>query len=516
MTLGGRGKPRFHDSTIPHPEETMQTEVVMPQMGESVTEGTVTTWFKEIGEYVERDEALLEITTDKVDAEVPSPSEGVLIERLVEPGETVEVGVVIAVVDRDAEEGEVPDVEIDVEAAGDGGDEEAAATRTDDEEPSDEPAGAGSGGADDRSAAAPDSSRAIEHSSAGRAGPPAGRSATAGAESGSTSGASHREGSDGEFPTKERLRRTRSTPLVRRIAAEHGIDDLTRIEGSGLSGRVTKEDIREYIDQGKHRQPQAADPAKPGAAEPTAREPLDREIERPDVEIGERDRVEAMEPQRQMIAEHMVRSRRVSPHAHTVHEVDFSRVVEDREERREAFAERDVDLTYTAYLVRAATEALLEHPMVNASLDRDEEHIIYRGDINVGMAVALERKLMVPVIENADELSLLGIARRVNDLAERARRKQLKTDEVEGGTFTISNHGVFGPEFGIPIINQPEAAILSTGAIKKRVVVDQETEAIEIRPTSIWCLSFDHRVIDGATADRFMRTMRNIIEEWSI
>ncbi len=475
----------------------MQKEVVMPQMGESVAEGTVTSWFKEVGEYIERDEPLLEITTDKVDSEVASPAEGVLVEKLAEPGETVEVDTVIAVVDDEAEEGDVPDLEIDVDAGGDGEERAEADGETGGSEDNgaDGPARpAASGGGETTSMAASGASGPIERSSAGPSAPP-------------------RADGNGEFPSKETLRRTRSTPLVRRIADEHGIDDLTQIDGSGLSGRVTKEDIQAYIDAGKHREPSRR-PAGESGTPSRARQPLDREIDRPDIEIGERDRVEAMGPQRQMIAEHMVRSRATSAHAQTIHEVDFSRVVEDRQKRKAQFVEREVDLTYTAYLVEAATEALLEFPLVNATVDRDEEHIVYRGDVNVGMAVAIEKSLIVPVIDNADELSLLGIARRVNDLAERARKKQLTNDEVQGGTFTISNHGVFGPEFGIPIINQPQAAILSTGAIKKRVVVDQETEAIEVRPTSMWCLSFDHRIIDGATADKFMRTMREYIETY--
>ena len=470
----------------------MQTEVVMPQMGESVAEGTVTSWFKEIGDHVERDEALLEITTDKVDAEVPSPSEGVLVERLVDPGETVEVNSVIAILDTDAEEGEVPDVEIDVDAAvGEGDDGEAARAEG---EATSEPAG--------------------EETSAGGASAPA--ASTGGAAASAAGGASAGGGlqkSNGEFPSREELRRTRSTPLVRRIADDHDIQDLTRIDGSGLSGRVTKEDILSYIDQGKHLEEPSAAPA-PQTGRAPGGEPGGRDIEIPEVDVGQRDRVEALSPQRQMIAEHMVRSRRTSPHAQTVHEVDFQNVVDDREARKEEFADRGVKLTYTAYLVKAAIDALREYPIVNATIDKAEENIIYRGDINVGVAVALDQSLIVPVIENADELSLQGIARQVNDLASKARNKQLPADAVEGGTFTISNHGVFGPEFGIPIINQPEAAIVSTGAIKKRVVVDQETEAIQVRPTSIWCLSFDHRVIDGATADRFMRHMRKTIENW--
>lgn len=474
----------------------MQKEVVMPQMGESVAEGTVTTWFKDIGDYVERDEALLEITTDKVDSEVASPSGGVLVEKLAEPGETVEVDTVIAVVDTEAEKGESPDLEIDVDEKKQA--DQAAAGATDDsgDEITDEPA----------QPAASDDSESTTSTAAPGASGPADRS---------SSGPSVRSKADGsgQFPSKEKLRRTRSTPLVRRIADEHGIDDLTQIEGSGLSGRVTKEDIQTYIDAGNHLEDRT-EPSGDTGAPSRSREPVDRDIERPEIEIGERDRVEAMGPQRQMIAEHMVRSRATSAHAQTIHEVDFSRVVEDRNQRTETFADRGVDLTYTAYLIKAATEALLDYPLVNATVDEDEENIIYRGDINVGMAVAIEKSLIVPVIDNADELSLLGIARRVNDLAERARDKQLDNDEVTGGTFTVSNHGVFGPEFGIPIINQPQAAILSTGAIKKRVTVDQETEAIEVRPTSMWCMSFDHRIIDGATADKFMRRMRNVIENW--
>lgn len=474
----------------------MQKEVVMPQMGESVAEGTVTTWFKDIGDYVERDEALLEITTDKVDSEVASPSGGVLVEKLAEPGETVEVDTVIAVVDTEAEEGESPDLEIDVDEKKQA--DQAAAGATDDsgDEITDEPA---------QPAASDDSESTTSTAAHGASGP----------VDRSSSGPSVRSKADGngQFPSKETLRRTRSTPLVRRIADEHGIDDLTQIEGSGLSGRVTKKDIQAYIDAGNHLEDRA-EPSGDTGAPSRSREPVDRDIERPEIEIGERDRVEAMGPQRQMIAEHMVRSRATSAHAQTIHEVDFSQVVEDRNQRTETFADRGVDLTYTAYLIKAATEALLDYPLVNATVDEDEENIIYRGDINVGMAVAIEKSLIVPVIDNADELSLLGIARRVNDLAERARGKQLDNDEVTGGTFTVSNHGVFGPEFGIPIINQPQAAILSTGAIKKRVTVDQETEAIEVRPTSMWCMSFDHRIIDGATADKFMRRMRNVIENW--
>ncbi len=487
-------------------------EVVMPQMGESVAEGTVTVWFKDIGDYIERDEELLEITTDKVDAEVPSPAEGVLVEKIVEPGETVEIGTVIAKVETEAEEGEVPELDDDDDGR------DASNSNVESEETSAETAGA---------------SGTVDVDTADPAASAAGGSSRSEAVVAESVSADQRAPDEDDFPSRAELRRTRSTPLVRRIADEHGIEDLTQIEGSGLSGRVTKEDIMTYIEEGRHLEAERETPSRNAtestrspshadspqqrpepSGETDERRPLRREIERPEIEVGPRDQVEAMGPHRERIAEHMVKSRQVSAHAQTVHEVDFSNVVDDRRARKEDFAERDVNLTYTAYIIKAAVEALLEFPIVNATLEADEEHIVYRGDINVGMAVALEKSLIVPVLENADELSLLGIARRINDLSERARDKQLKTDEVEGGTFTVSNHGVFGPEFGIPIINQPQAAIMSTGAIKKRVVVDQETEAIQVRPTSIWCLSFDHRIIDGATADRFMRHMRRTIEEW--
>lgn len=428
----------------------MRTEVVMPQMGESVAEGTVTVWLKEVGDKVERDEPLFEITTDKVDAEVPSPVDGVLVERFVEPGQTVEINTLVAIVDTEAEEGTVT---------------QAAP-------------------ANDTPAAASDVPTARPDSAAPAPSPP-----------------------HGEFPSRAELRRTRSTPLVRRIADEHDIDDLSIIQGTGLSGRVTRDDILGFIEQGGHRQP--ARPAAPATSSTTPARPA---ISAPPVDIGPRDRVHALSPQRRMIAEHMVMSKAVSPHAHTVHEVDFTHVVAARAALKSDFAARGVKLTFTAFLIKAAAQALQDFPTVNASLDGD--NVVLRGDINVGMAVALDESLIVPVIAHADELSLLGVARKVNDIAERARNKRLSPDEVKGGTFSLSNHGVFGPEFGIPVINQPQAAIMSTGAIKKRVVVDQKTDAIMVRPTSIWCLSFDHRIVDGATADKFMARMRQIIETW--
>ena len=230
--------------------------------------------------------------------------------------------------------------------------------------------------------------------------------------------------------------------------------------------------------------------------------------------MGERDTTEPMTPQRMAIAKHMVASRRTSAHAHTIHELDFTAVARARAKLKGDFAARGVKLTFTAFMIKAFGQALSEFPVMNSSLDGDQ--IVYRGDVNVGVAVALEDSLIVPVVRNVDELSLLGVARAVNDLANRARTKRLKPDEVRGGTFTVSNHGVFGPEFGIPVINQPQVAIVATGAIKKRVVVDQRTDAIMVRPTAMFCMSFDHRVVDGATADKFLLRVREILEGWTV
>lgn len=421
----------------------MRTEVVMPQMGESVAEGTLTQWLKKIGERVERDEPLFEITTDKVDAEIPSPSEGVLIEIRVEPGQTVEINHVVAILDTSASPGDVP-----------------------------------------APAAAPTAAAAEPEI---RATAPARDEAVAPAIPASLSPDSI-----------EDLRRTKSTPLVRKIAAEHNIQDISSIAGSGMSGRVTKQDILAYIEAGSHVG------AAPKVAARPAHGPLD---------VGTRDRIEPLSPQRLAIARHMIASRQTSAHAQTVHEVDFSMVWAAKKNMAAEFSDRGVRLTFTAFLIKAVAEALAAYPIVNSSLDGDQ--VIYRGDINIGMAVDMGDNLVVPIIRNVDEMSLLGVARSVTDLAERARAKRLKPDEVKGGTFTLTNPGVFGSEFGVPIISQPQTAILATGAIKKRVVVDQKTDAIMVRPTSIWCMSFDHRVIDGATADRFMLKVREVIENWS-
>lgn len=445
----------------------MKTNVVMPQMGESVTEGTLTVWLKEIGDRVERDEPLFEITTDKVDAEVPSPVAGVLVERLVETGTTVEINALVAVIQTE-------------------GDEAPAGDTT----PEQAPVAAAA------SAPAPATSTAREAAPARAA------------------GAAFDSVKPGPQHSADELRRTRSTPLVRKIAAEHGIQDLAGVPASGNGGRVTRQDIEAFIAQGLHKQAPAATQA------PTTRAPVQaapgstlREIPAlPPITMGPRDTMEPMAPQRLAIAKHMIASRATSAHAHTVHEIDFTAVARARQKLKAQFAARDVKLTFTAFMIKAFAEALSRFPLMNCSIDGDQ--IVYRGDINIGVAVALEDSLIVPVVRNVDELSLLGVARAVNDLALRARTKKLKFDEVRGGTFTVSNHGVFGPEFGIPVINQPQVGIVATGAIKKRVVVDQRTDAIMVRPTAIFCMSFDHRVVDGATADKFLLHVRQVLENW--
>lgn len=440
----------------------MRTEVVMPQMGESVAEGTVTAWLKEIGDHVERDEPLFEITTDKVDAEVPSPVAGKLVEWLVEPGSTIPINAVVAIVDAEGDAPEAGAEPPEVNPLAD----PAPEARAQSSAPAPAPA-----------PSAPSTSRSAP-------GAPVGAQDASAAE----------------------LQRTRSTPLVRRIAADHGISDLSGVPASGRNGRVTKRDILGFIDEGGEQAPapQRAQAPAPQRA-PAAHKPLT---------LGDRDTTEPLSPQRMSIARHMLDSLATSAHAHTVHEIDFTAVFAARKALKGQFQERGVKLTYTAFMVSALGQALAEFPMLNSSLDGDQ--VIHRGDINVGVAVALDASLIVPVVRNVDEMSLLGIARQINDMSTRARTKRLKPDEVRGGTFTLSNHGIFGPEFGIPIINQPQVAIISTGAIKKRVVVDQRTDAIMVRPTAIFCMSFDHRVVDGATADKFLARMREIIEGWSV
>src|SRR5689334_23795517 len=378
----------------------------MPQMGESIAEGTLSKWLKKLGDEVKRDEPLFEISTDKVDAEIPAPNAGVLAEIKVQEGQTVPVQTLVAVIetDKSAASPAVPPV--------------AAAQRA--------------------PAAAP-------------AAPPVAAAPRAPAAPGGAAVAAPKSG-DGAETAEERLRR-KSTPLVRKIAAEHRLD-ISTLPGTGFAGRVTKQDILGYIERGVP------------AASPASRLPSPASVEHPAAEPWPGDRVEPWSKIRKITADHMILSRRVSAHVASFFEIDYSRVAEIRRKHKASFAERGVNLTYLAFIAKACAENLKKHPVVNAAVAGDAT--IYRRDVNVGIAVALDWGLIVPVIRHADELSLMGIARAINDLGERARTKKLSPDDIQRGTFTITNPGGFGPYAGIPIINQPQVAILGVGAIEKR------------------------------------------------
>lgn len=479
----------------------MSTEVVMPQMGESIAEGTITKWLKKVGDRVERDEPLFEISTDKVDAEIPSPAAGTLTEIRHNEGETVEVNKVVAVLD-----------------GGNGGSGAAAPAPSASQAAA--PATTSAAGTE---AKAPSQSKpsATEQTSAVTPppkseaktseppkpteplaepkAPPAAQSAPAQAKA----------ASDGATQTVEDLRRTKSSPLVRRIAEEHGVD-IARLEGTGLSGRVTKNDILSYIESGP------AAPANAGQAPASAQEPSPVPLVKP----GDGDRVEQMTVMRKKIAEHMVQSRRTSAHVTTVYEIDMTRIAKLRGQYKDEFQERTgTKLTFMPFIFQAVIRGLRKFPIFNAQVSGDQ--IIYKRDINLGMAVALDWGLIVPVIKRADDLSISGLARAANDLADRARTKQLKPDEVTGGTFTITNPGVFGGLFGTPIINQPQLAILGVGKIEKRprvISTPDGDDYIAIRWMAYLALSFDHRVIDGADAERFLAYVKEELEtgEFSI
>jgi 2-oxoglutarate dehydrogenase E2 component (dihydrolipoamide succinyltransferase) len=409
----------------------MPTDVVMPQMGESVAEGTIVRWIKKVGEPIDRDEPLFEISTDKVDAEIPSPGEGVLLEIRVQEGETVPVNSVVAVI----------------------GEAGAAAAVT--------PAVAGS------ATAAPVQPKPIEVTAA-----------PAPAVSGASDGA----------------RRLRSSPLVRKIAKEHGVD-ISKIEGTGIAGRVSKRDILAYMESGAS----TVETRRPSPAP-----------SRPAFRPGEDVRIEKMSVMRKKIAEHMVASVRTSPHVYSVFEIDFHRVEQLRLKKKAEYERAGTRLTYTTFVAKATIDAITECPFANASIDGDS--IAYRREINLGIAVALDAGLIVPVIRDAASRSMLDLSRLIQDLAQRARSKQLKTDEVQGGTFTITNPGVFGAAFGLPIISQPQVAILAVGAIEKRVAVVDDM--IAIRPMAYISLGHDHRLIDGADAGRFLRAVKDRLERF--
>ena len=468
----------------------MATEILMPQMGESIAEGTLTRWLAKVGDTVERDQPLLEISTDKVDAEIPAPASGVLLQILHQDGETVPVNEVIGFIGQEGE---------------------SVGTGTAD----------GGGAATAAQQAEPEAAEATSSDSEGEA-----------------------------TSLEDRVRRF-SSPLVRRIAEKEGVD-LAQVAGTGLHGRVTKNDILAYVEAGQKGEVPAAPaaklapsaapatgpaarPATPAAGTPAAGTPAagspaatsappipasrgGSDFAVPAYVAGENVRIEPMSRIRQITAEHMVYSKATSAHVSTVFHVDLSRVAALRARAKGRF-QKDVGtkLTYMPFIFKAVCQGLRRFPQLNAALNGSE--IVYKNDVNLGMAVALEKGLIVPVLKHADEKNLVGLARAANDLADRARNKKLSLDDVKGGTFTITNPGVFGSLFGMPIINQPQVAILGIGTIEKRAMVHTDADGndmIAIRTMCYFSLTFDHRLIDGADADHFMNTIKDALEdgEW--
>jgi len=478
----------------------MATDVVMPQMGESIAEGTIVRWIKKVGEKVDRDEPLFEISTDKVDAEIPSPAAGVVSEIRVKEGETVPVNSVVAVIGTsatataDKAAGEATAAPpTSAPSAG-----QASPKAVEPPKPSPQADGSPASPASTPVATAKPAPAQPSQAAAVRVEEKPAPPASAAPES---AAATARQAS---MSTEEALHQ-RSSPLVRKIAKEHNID-ISQIHGTGIAGRVTKDDILAFIDGHAAPAGRASQAAQAGQVGQAARS----EHAPSPVKPAPGDRAEKMSPMRKRIAEHMVASRRTSAHVHSVFEVNFSRVAQIREAKKAEFERSGAKLTFLSFIVKAAVEALRAVPIVNASVDGDS--VVYHKDVNVGIAVALDWGLIVPVIKNADERNLVGLSRSIADLANRARQKQLKPEDVQGGTFTITNPGVFGALFGMPIINQPQVAILGVGNIEKRpVVVD---DAIAIRPMAYLSLGYDHRVIDGAVADEFMSHVKKTIEHW--
>jgi pyruvate dehydrogenase E2 component (dihydrolipoamide acetyltransferase) len=468
----------------------MSTNVIMPQMGESIAEGTVTKWLKKVGDRVERDEPLFEISTDKVDAEIPAPSAGVLTRILVEENQTVAVNAIVAEID-----GEAAVAAAGREPSGESAAPVASSPAAGGSIPTPAPLSAADGFAGASTPAVPGGAPAAS-APAPAPGPAAGP-----------------EDGDGH--------KIRSSPLVRRIAQDNQVD-LRSVKGTGLGGRISKRDILAHISAGPSassgiaplREPQQAPVASfapPATSQIPRTQPGGGAQHAAALQAGTA-QVVPMTPMRKQIAEHMILSRRTSAHVTTVFEVEMTRIYETRAQNAAEFERRNGQkLTFTPFFVRAAVEAIKQYPIFNASVDGD--NVVYKRDVNVGIAVALETGLIVPVVKRADEKNFLGVARAVTDLAERARSKRLNFDEVQGGSFTITNPGVFGSLFGTPIINQPQLAILGVGVIEKRAVV--RNDAIAIRPMTYLALSFDHRVIDGAMADQFMVKVKTVLEDWS-
>jgi pyruvate dehydrogenase E2 component (dihydrolipoamide acetyltransferase) len=436
-----------------------RVDVLMPQMGESIAEGTLSKWLKKVGDTVKRDEPLFEISTDKVDAEIPAPAAGTLAEIKVQEGQTVPVQTLVAVLETEK-------------------------------------------GATAPAAAKPEPPKAA---AAPPPAPPKPPQAAPSPQPAAPAPVMKSGDGDGGVMTAEQRLRTKSTPLVRKIAAEHSVD-ISRIPGSGFAGRVTKQDILGYIEKAPAGAPAHSAPRTAHAAGP---------VEHPAVEPWPGDRVEPWSKIRKITADHMVTSKRVSAHVASFFEVDFTRVAQLRGKAKQSYTERGVNLTFLAFIVKACAENLRKHPVVNAAVSGDST--IYRADINIGIAVALDWGLIVPVIKHANELSLMGVARAINDLGERARTKKLLPDDIQRGTFTITNPGGFGPFAGIPIINQPQVAILGVGAIEKRpkVVTSVDgTDSIAVRTMGMLTMSYDHRVVDGADADKFLADVKTMLQEF--
>ena len=460
-------------------------EVPMPQMGESIAEGTVSRWLKKVGDSVEVDEPILEISTDKVDAEIPSPTGGMLVEIAVPEGETVEVGTIVGIID--TEGGAAVEIAPATEAAAESAESpgaEGAATGT---------------------RAAQDGATAV--SAAGTDGPVP---AEADAPSATPPTAAPETG-------EERLRR-RSTPVVRRIAAEHGVD-IAGIAGSGHAGRVTKQDILNFIETRKRDAAAAAEAATApsiGVGADDLWAAFYGEVRHPEFRARAADRVEPMNKIRRLTAEHMVLAKRVASHVHSFIEVDFTRIDEVRRQNREAWKAKGVRVSYTAFIAWACSRLLRAYPMVNSCVSG--RNVIYRGNVNLGIAVDLNPGLIVPVIHDADELSLVGIGRRIADLAARARARQLDPRDIQGATFSVTNPGVLGTTVGLPIIPKGTAAILGTGAIEKRVVVVTDPtsgqDAMAIRKRALFSLGYDHRIVDGADAARFIADLRSTLNDF--
>jgi len=459
----------------------MPTDVVMPQMGESIFEGTLTKWLKKPGDKVQRDEPLFEISTDKVDAEIPAPASGVLKEIKVAEGATVQVNTVVGVIDAEgaAAATAAPKPEAPKAAA-------PPAPSAPLRPPEPVPAATRKGnGARPQAAPAPAPARPRE-------------------------AVARQPETVIEFPSAEEGQRVRSSPLVRRIAREHNVD-LAQVSGTGLGGRITKEDIQRFVEQyAAGAPPAAAVGARPApAAQPMAAMAATAPVAVPGDLVP-------MSTIRKKIAEHMVASKRTSAHVHSVFEIDMTRIVKLRERERAEWEKRNgTKLTLTPFFGRAVLAGVREWPVVNSSVEGDA--IRYHANVNLGIAVALDWGLIVPVVKHAEEKNFLGLQRAISELAERARNKKLSPDDVQGGTFTITNPGIYGPLFGTPIINQPQVAILGIGGIFKTPVVKTDSEGNDyfaVAHIMHVSLGYDHRVVDGAVADQFLAVVKKKLEQW--